>query len=183
MVPGPPLARSGRTTLRPTTSLALRSRKQLIPRDFSSRAWSRKPQRGPEANFVEPIEDRKHDRKRQNSRDYESAIESAFHRLPACRTRRDVAAELQRECGVQDLGDSRPLVAGKMGLQNRSDFSAGRKPETRARRSGPSGGGNELVLRTYPCRDCHLTCPDGIAPITPVSPRRSSRPWPTCRCR
>src|SRR6516162_10797770 len=78
MVPGPPLARSGRTTLRPTTSLALRSRKQLMPRDFSSGAWSRKPQRGPEANFVEPIEDCKHNRKRQNSRDYESAIESAF---------------------------------------------------------------------------------------------------------
>ena len=53
-----------------------------MPRDFSSGAWSRKPQRGPEANFVEPIEDRKHDRKRQNSRDYESAIESAFIDFP-----------------------------------------------------------------------------------------------------
>src|SRR5262249_41078061 len=48
MVPGPPPARSGRTKLRPTTSLARRSRKQSIPRDFSSGAWSRKPQPGPE---------------------------------------------------------------------------------------------------------------------------------------
>jgi len=53
-----------------------------MPRDFSSGAWSRKPQRGPEANFVEPIEDCKHNRKRQNSRDYESAIESAFIDFP-----------------------------------------------------------------------------------------------------
>src|SRR5262245_14310837 len=51
MVPGPPPARSVRTTLRLTTSLALRSSKQSIPRDFSSGAWSRKPKR-PEAEAL-----------------------------------------------------------------------------------------------------------------------------------
>src|SRR5262249_11971812 len=51
MVPGPPPARSVRTTLRLTTSLALRSSKQSIPRDFSSGAWSRKPKR-PEAKAL-----------------------------------------------------------------------------------------------------------------------------------
>src|SRR5262249_59675454 len=56
MVPGPPPARSVPITLRLTTSLALRSRKQSIPRDFSSGAWSRKPKPGPEANFVERID-------------------------------------------------------------------------------------------------------------------------------
>src|SRR5262249_39610653 len=51
MVPGPPPARSVRITLRLTTSLALRSSKQSIPRDFSSGAWSRKPKR-PEAKAL-----------------------------------------------------------------------------------------------------------------------------------
>src|SRR5262249_25156230 len=60
MVPGPPPARSARTTLLPITSLGVRSKKQSMPKDFSSGA-SRKPKRRPEANCVELIEDRKHD--------------------------------------------------------------------------------------------------------------------------
>jgi len=45
-----------------------------------------------------------------------------------------VAAELQRECGVQDLGDGCPLVAGKMGLQNRSDFAGRKNSRSRMRK-------------------------------------------------
>jgi hypothetical protein len=57
----------------------------------------------------------------------ESAVESAFIDFPHMGHEETWPQKLQRECGVQDLGDSRPLVAGKMGLQNRSGFCSGRK--------------------------------------------------------
>jgi hypothetical protein len=44
----PPLGRSGRITLRPISSLAMRLRKQSTPRDFNSGAWSRKLRTAPE---------------------------------------------------------------------------------------------------------------------------------------
>ena len=48
MVPGSPLGRSGRITLRPINSLAMRLRKQSTLRDFSSGAWSRKLKTAPD---------------------------------------------------------------------------------------------------------------------------------------
>jgi hypothetical protein len=46
---------------------------------------------------------------------------------------------------------------------------------------GSRGCGNELVAENQLYRNRHSKYRDGIAPITPAAPRRSSPPWPTCR--
>src|SRR6266436_790507 len=46
---------------------------------------------------------------------------------------------------------------------------------------GSRGYGSELVAKNQLYRNRHSKYPDGIAPITPAAPRRSSPPWPTCR--
>ncbi len=46
---------------------------------------------------------------------------------------------------------------------------------------GCGGCGDELVAKKQLYRNRHSKYPDGIAPITPAAPGRSSPPWPTCR--
>jgi hypothetical protein len=86
----------------------------------------------------------------------ESAVESAFIDFPHI-GHEERWPQNYKENAEQDVGDSGPLVVGKMGLQNRSDFSAGRKPQSRAGWSGHGTGRAErrfVTRRPDPFRHC-----------------------------